>query len=126
MNKYSWQTIQGKEIPFRLDIQNSSDLNHIDHISEAKLADATIPKYRNKGTADEKTTIVGESFFYGEQHIKWISINAIQLQSIISDLFKKFGSPTLDASLQRITNNNSSNKVYKALSMSTVKPPACK
>ncbi|KAM1073805.1 hypothetical protein ACFX2B_018622 [Malus domestica] len=126
MNKYSWQTIQGKEIPFRLDIQNSSDVNHIDHISEAKSADATIPKYRNRGTADEKTTIVGESFFYGEQHIKWISINAIQLQSIISDLFKKFGSPTLDESLQRITNNNSSNKVYKALSMSIVKPHACK
>ncbi|KAM1171523.1 hypothetical protein ACFX2G_022233 [Malus domestica] len=53
MNKYSWQTIQAKEIPFRLDIQNSSDLNHIDHASEAKSADATIPKYRNRGTVDE-------------------------------------------------------------------------
>ncbi|CAN6676834.1 unnamed protein product [Malus baccata var. baccata] len=41
MNKYSWQTIQ-----------NSSDLNHIDHASEAKSADATIPKYGNRGTVD--------------------------------------------------------------------------
>ncbi|KAM1152872.1 hypothetical protein COP2_036394 [Malus domestica] len=110
MNKYSWQTIQAKEIPFRLDIQNSSDLNHIDHGSEAKSAAATIPKYRNRGTTDEKTTIVGESFFYGEQRITWISINVIQLQSIISNLLEKFGSPTSDMSLQRITNNNSSNK----------------